>query len=325
MPISANENVFYQEIMSAIRDKIPHHATIANTISDILDIDKDAVYRRLRGEVGFSFHEMAIIANKLGISLDNIAEIENTPSSRSTRLNLCNQINPTNADYETFERHVHILQSIKDEPGTSIMDAGNVFPYYLSLDCEHITKFYMFRWGQASSFGNPMSFHDITIPERLRAVQKNICQYARHISSTTYVFNRHLFQRCVANVKYCAQIHLLNDEDVSLIKNDMMALLNYIEKLAVKGKYPETGNEVSIYLSDIGFDANYTCLKSSNIHFTLLRVYLLNFVVGFNRDVYHETCAWIRYLQRMSTLISGSGEKIRATFFDEQRKVIDTL
>jgi hypothetical protein len=316
---------FYQEFMSAIRDKIPHHATIANTITGILDIDKDAVYRRLRGEVAFSFTEMAIIANKLGISLDNIAEIENTPSSRTTRLNLCNQINPTNADYETFERHVHLLESIKDEPGTSIMDAGNVFPYYLSLDYEYITKFYMFRWCQASSLGDSMSFPEITISEQLRAIQKNMCKYARHISSTLYVFNRHLFHRYVTHVKYCAQIHLIKDEDVALIKNDLIALLNYIEILAVKGKYPETGNEVSIYLSDISFDSNYSCLKSKNIYFTLLRVYLLNFVVGFNRDVYQETCAWIHYLQKMSTLISISGEKTRAVFLDEQRKIIDTL
>ena len=325
MPINTNDNFFYQEFLTAIREKIPHHASIANTITDILDIDKDAVYRRLRGSVDFSFSEMALIAKKLGISLDNIIGIENVPSSRPTKLNLCNQICPTEADYETFERHVNLLESIKDEPGTSIMEAGNIFPYHLFLDYEYITKFYMFRWNQASSYGNPVSFSEITISERLQAVHKNLCKYARHISSTLYVINNHLFSRFVTNVKFCTKIHLINDEDVSLIKNDLIALLNYIEQLTIKGKYPETGNEVSIYLSDIGFDANYNCLKSSNTYFTLLRVYLLNFVVGFNQDVYKETSAWIHYLQKMSTLISVSGEKIRAEFFDEQRKIIDTL
>jgi hypothetical protein len=325
MPKFIDNNLFLSEFVSTIRDKIPKGITISNTITDILDIDKDAVYRRLRGKVDFTFTEMAFIARSLGISLDNLAGIENVPNGKTTHLVLCNQIDPTESDYEAFDRHVNLLISIKDEPGTSIMDAQNVFPHYLFLGYENITKFYLFRWSQASSDGKSIPYGEIRIPDRLRTLHEDMYKYARCISSTVYVFNYLLFKRCVSNVNYYAKIHLIKDEDVYLIKKDMIALLNYIEDLAIKGKYPETGNEVSIYLSDVNFDANYSCLKCSQTYFTLLKVYLLNFVGSYNSDVYNETYAWIRYLQRMSTLISVSGEKIRAEFIDEQRKIIDTL
>ena len=42
-------------------------------------------------------------------------------------------------------------------------------------------------------------------------------------------------------------------------------------------------------------------------------------------EVYNEMSSWIRSLQRMSTLISVSDEKIRATYFNTQRNFIDLL
>ena len=117
--------LFYQEFLSAIRDKIPHKATLANTITDLLVIDKDAVYRRLRGEVSFTFSEMEIIAQSMGISLDSIAGIENL-QIKPSRLNISRQVNPTAIDYEMFDRHISLLKSITDEPDTKLLEAGNI-------------------------------------------------------------------------------------------------------------------------------------------------------------------------------------------------------
>ena len=36
---------------------------------------KEAIYRRLRGEVPFTFQEAAVISKELGISLDRIAGV----------------------------------------------------------------------------------------------------------------------------------------------------------------------------------------------------------------------------------------------------------
>jgi len=318
-------NIYYQEFMSALHNRIPHKATLANTITDMLAIDKDAVYRRLRGEVNFSFTEMAIIAKGLGISLDNIARVENTQTKPAT-INISRQVNPTESDYEMFEGHVNLLKAIKDEAHTKILEAGNIFPHYLYHEFFNIARFYQFRWCQASSFGDSsLSYHEVSIPERFQALQKETCYYAKFIKSTQYVLDHLVFQRLVTNIKLFARVRLIRDEDVALMKGELIGLMNYLEKLAVKGRHEETGNEVSIYISDINFETNYSCLQSKNVKLTLLRTYILNAVVSFDDEVFKETSSWIRSLERMSTLISVSGEKIRSTFFETQRKIIDTL
>jgi len=315
---------FYNGFMSAICNKIPHRATLANTITDLLAIDKDAVYRRLRGEVNFSFTEMAIIARSMGISLDNIAGIENL-QSKPSKMNISRQVNPTETDYEMFEGHVNLLKSIQNEPDTKIMEAGNFLPHYLYQDYELLTRFHLFWWNQFSSFGDSRPFHEITIPERLRVLQVDTCKYARYIKTTFFTLDYLIIQRLVTNIKFFAQIRLIKEEDVLLLKNDLIKFLNNFEKLAVKGKYEDTGNVVHLLISDISIDLNYSCLKSKNIQLTLFRAFLLNATVSFDNDVFNEACTWILSLQKMSTLISFSGEKIRSAFFESQRKIINTL
>ena len=317
-------NIYYREFLSAIKNNISHKATLANRITDILAIDKDAVYRRLRGEVNFSFAEMAFIAKNLGISLDGIVGIENA-QSRPAQLNFSNPVNPNSIDYSMFSGHVDLLKSIKDEPDTKIMEASNIFPHYLYQDFEYITRYHMFRWNHAGGFGNSLSFHEVRIPERMRILQKQTCEYARNISSSIFIWDYLIFQRLVNNIKYFAKIRLVKDEEVTMIKNDLIKFLERIENIAVKGKYEETGKKVSIFISDIASDANYSCLKSKNIHLTLIRAFILNATVTFDYEVFKNTVSWITSLQRMSTLISVTGEKIRAMYFDTQREIIDTL
>ena len=58
-------------LIESMKEKIPEGANLANLLMDILYIGKEAVYRRLRGEVPFTFTEAAVISQKLGVSLDH--------------------------------------------------------------------------------------------------------------------------------------------------------------------------------------------------------------------------------------------------------------
>ena len=315
---------FYKGFHAAIQQKEPHKATLVNAITDMLAIDKDAVYRRLRGEVNFSFAEMSIIARNMGISLDVIAGIENM-QSKPAKMNFSRQVNPSDVDYEMFEGHVHLLRSIKHQLSTKLIESGTIFPHYLYNDFEHLTRFYMFMWNRFTSSEIALPYHEVLIPERLKTIQSETCVYARHIKSTQYVWDHAIFQRLVTDVKYFARIGLIKDEDVNRIKNDLKDFLDYIENMTFKGQQIDTGNEVSIYIFDTNCDANYSCLKSNYIEMTLFRTFILNAIVSMDNKVYEETCNWIRSLQRMSTLISVSGEKTRAAFFNTQRKIINAL
>ena len=317
-------NLLYREFMAAMQERITHKSTLANTIADILAIDKDAVYRRLRGEVSFSFAEMANIARKLGISLDIIAGI-NTEQCRSIRLALTKHIDPTETDYIMFNEYINTLKFIKDEPDTKIMEGGNHFPNYLFFDYEYITRVIMFTWSQGSYFGKRLPFHEVTIPERMRDLQKQACYYARHIKSTIYLWENKIFEQFVSNVKFFAKVRLIKEEDIAMIKNDLILFLTNVEKLAVTGKHKETGNEVSIYIGDINAGSNFGYIESKNLRISLFRAFFLNSFSSLDSLLFDEISSWLLTAQRLTTLISVSGEKFRTEYFEKQREIINTL
>lgn len=66
------KNYIVNELIAAMKERIPRGINLANYLTDALCMcmGKEAVYRRLRGEVAFTFDEIAMISCKLGISID---------------------------------------------------------------------------------------------------------------------------------------------------------------------------------------------------------------------------------------------------------------
>lgn len=62
-------------LIEAMKEKLPLKGKLADMLMDTLYIGKEAVYRRLRGEVPFTLQEAALVSRKLGISLDKIIGI----------------------------------------------------------------------------------------------------------------------------------------------------------------------------------------------------------------------------------------------------------
>ena len=315
---------YYQGFITAMQHKIPHRATLVNTIADLLAIDKDAVYRRLRGDVNFTFIEIASIAIKLGLSLDNIVGIV-TLEHKPVQITMAKYINPSEADYRMFSNYVYLLNSIKDQPDTLLLESDNTFPYTIYYDYDYFTRLNLFCWHLGNNDGTDLPFHQITIPEPLRELQKKVCEYTRHIKSTQYVWDRMIFQRIVNNVQFFARLRLIREEDILLLKNELLEMINDVEQLAIRGWHADTGNEVSIYISDILFESSYIALRSQNLYLSQFKTFLLTSNSSLDEEVYDKVSQWILALQRKATLISVSGEKIRAEFFNTQRKIIETL
>ena len=94
----------YESFLAELRKKIPQGAKLTNTLVDMLYIEREAVYRRLRGEVPFTFMEVMTIAKELGISLDNLTETD-TCKSRPFQLKLVEYANPLDADFRISSRY----------------------------------------------------------------------------------------------------------------------------------------------------------------------------------------------------------------------------
>lgn len=122
-----SKDLIHEKLVGAIREKIPHKATLINALVDLLCLEKEAVYRRMRGDVAFSFAEIATISNKWGISLDNLLGAHSA-KSRPYQLSLVEYVDPIEDDYRMWGLYNERLREAREDPASCNVECMNVLP-----------------------------------------------------------------------------------------------------------------------------------------------------------------------------------------------------
>lgn len=318
------KNSIVNELINEMKERIAPKETLANFLTNTLCMGKEAVYRRLRGEVAFTFDEVAVISHKLGISIDQI--IGNHLSNRATfDLNLQHSPDPIESYYEILERYLRIFNYIRNDDSTTIYTAANIIPFTLYSAYESLSKFRLCRWVyQNGKIKTPHSLAEMQVPEKVISAHKKLSETVKHCKKTCFIWDSNIFYSFIKEIKYFAGLNLISEEDVKQLKNELLLLLHELEQLSIKGEF-NNGNKVAIYLSNINFEATYTYIEKSNFQISLFRVYSINSMDSQNQQICTLQKNWIQSLRRHSTLISESGEVQRINFMERQKEIIEQL
>lgn len=320
-----SKDLIYEKLISAIREKIPHKATLTNALVDLLCIEREAVYRRMRGDVAFSFTEIAAISNKFGISLDSLVG-ESAAKSRPYQLSLVEYVDPIEDDFKMWRIYNERLHSVRNDLSSCSVECMNVLPATFLLDYDYITRFYLCKWyNQYGDSDKTVHFRDIETSAELLEVQRVTAAESKYIRKTSYIMDPLIFQYIVNDIQYCRSIHQIDEENVRLLKQELLRFLDNMEILATRGVHSETGNPIQFYISSINFDASYSYLETQEYQISIIRAFILNTVISLDRKAYEIIRNWLRSLLKSSTMISVSGEQQRILFFEKQRRIVDSL
>ena len=314
----------YQAFVSELEKKIPKKTLLAKFISEALFIEKESAYRRLRGDVQFSFSEVMCIAKKLNISVDQIMEVV-PMKSRPFYLKLTNFAEPEEIDYQMAEEYNNVLKDICMEPMTEIGVSSKIIPDRFHIQHEHLRKFYLFKWiylyGSRDQLKN---YKNSKTSDRMIHILEEMYYLYEQIKFTYYIFDKSLFKDFIEDIAYFKNIELIDYEEVVSLKEELLSVTEHIERLALDG-VNEYGNRVDFYISNVSFETGITCLDSSKYTLTFLRTFSVHDIASLDAFTLQQAKIWLQSLKRTSTKISESGEIERKKFFNEQRRIIETL
>ncbi len=318
------KKMLYDNLIKIIKEKIPQRGELTNQLVDMLFIEKEAVYRRLRGEVPFTFSEVVTIAKELNISLDNLLG-SNSRKSHPFLLQMTDLINPTELDFSNYDKFMSQLDQAIEDTHSEIAFVSSILPLYLIAGYKHIYKFYLLKW--AYQFGRPGSikcYSDIAVSERQQMFNENYFEKIRKVNYTYFICDELLFYYLVNDIKYFTNIQLITEEDSKLLKKEMLMCISDLEKMAERGTF-ESGKPVHIYVSNLHFESVYTYFESTNYKLTLMKIFTLNEIYSTEEEVFNKAKTWIQALKRTSTMISESGEMQRLAFFNKQREFVEMI
>jgi hypothetical protein len=319
-----NDDLF-DYFLAVLRQKFPQRAELTRALMDLLGIEKEAVYRRLRKEVAFTFSEVATIGHAWGISLDTVARVQST-QNLPFHLQLTDRVQPEESDFAAMRSFTEILRFAIDDPRGEIMEASNLLPLPLYSSFHHLNRFAAFKWMyQGGNAVQLVPFEAITIPEELQELSQEHDMLLKKIHKTFFILDHMTFAYLVNDIRYFASIYLITQEDVARLREELLLLLDYLEQLAATGLFPETGNKLYIYISPINFDTNYALINTEAMKVSVTRTFVMNAMISLDEYAFQKWKNCIHALKRSSTLISESGEKHRIEFFEKQRALVNKL
>ena len=316
--------VWYDRFIETLYAKYPKRSQLVQALMDLLFIEREAAYRRLRKDVAFSIHEIIEISSAWNISLDEIIDAHS--GQVSFRMRRMNYLDPSENELDFLQQIINGIIYLKDSPEAEFMDICNKLPRQLLAGYERLNQFYLFKWKY--QYGNEneiVPFSQISISEEQRQLTENYYQAIKYVPNTSFVWDRMIFEYLINDIRYFCSIYLITKEEKELIKKDLKALLDYLLEVASKGYYPETQNKVNLYISQLNVDTNYSYVFTPEANICFVHVFEKYEIHTFDPEMVANFKAWMQLKKRTSVQISEVDEKSRIEFFTKQRQLVDGL
>ena len=314
----------FKNLIQILQDRIPQRGKLAELLAEILGIEKEAVYRRLRGSVPFSFQEVHAIALYMGFSLDSIAE-NISPVIPQITVSTIKFIEQQEKDFTRIKDFTESICRLKDDLSSESGAIGSIFPTSLYISYENIHKFHIFKWSQQLEQPRKVkTFADVHITEYAKQLNQEFVDSVHLLPKSVYIFDRQFLEYFISDIRFFFEIRLITREDILLLKNDLHSLINDLERYTINGCF-DTGNKLEVFLANVHLDTNYNYMDASTYKLTMMRSFAFSDAYSFDEGVFQNLKNWLVFLKRTSTLISEGNVAERIRFFEQQRKLIEAI
>jgi hypothetical protein len=164
----------------------------------------------------------------------------------------------------------------------------------------------------------------MAIPPEIIAVRQQLKVRSDTLSNVNFILDRDLFLSIVKEIQYYYNRRLLSDEDIRDLREELLKLLYYIERLLQRGRN-ENGYEYNFYISSLDVDANTTYASFGENYASKFWMYSLNAVIIKNQEICKMHKKWIESMKKSSILVTQSNEMLQEEFVKRQEDHINEL
>ena len=290
---------------------------------DILGHSRDAIYRRLKGNIAFTFEEIIILAHKLNFSLDEILKKQHTNSAIFNFKNNRYQ-DPEESFTEMFSSFVEQVKEANKSPYNQKYIVINRLLSTLVFRKKNLLKFRYYKWlHQYKDIPFNISISDIEIPQKLIELREEVMNYFKD-ENIIYIIDRKTFFNSVCEIKYFIERGLINENEIELIKKDLYSILDTIQEFFLRS-YSRDNSKYEVYLSLINIQNNSVYTVCNDLPY----VYLW---INSDYPIYttdSQFCTlhknWTESLIKHSVLISRSNQKMQEEFYNQALMEINEL
>jgi len=312
-------------IINKILHSIPRQVKPINYIMEVLDIGRISAYRRLNGEIPFTFKEVIQLARILKFSIDELIFLDSK-----------NKCVIDYGDYYTDRSEMIIIKILQKFLDRILVDnevnkrniviiANNLWFIY-TLDFDYLFKFYYYKITQQNDISSlKMKMEEVIISKALNDLRVKVNNIMKNMTNTerTFIFDRHVYLNTLSDVQYYYRRGLINDEELELIVRDFNRLLYYMEGEVIEVKF--NGKKNHYYISQKNIYENAASVKQDNKQYCLFYQTPIIPVICYDQQLCHFQREHLESFKKQSNFISGTCEDVQVRFFEKQHNYIQNL
>ncbi|MDH6308559.1 hypothetical protein M2451_000870 [Dysgonomonas sp. PFB1-18] len=318
--------ILKKNILEKILAKIPDYLNPADFLYEVLNISKESVYRRLKGDVSFTLDDLIILSSKLSFSLDEILFIEKKDSSQYPvlfHIRSNKGLNPQKKFSEFLSSYIANKDRIAKAKDVEVTVASNRLMILSSINYEHIFKFYYYKWvHQTEQKPLNYSMSDVTLSDDIIALRETLLTY-KYTGNHIYILDSNFLKNTLTEVQYYYRRKLISEEEIILLQNDFLKFVDTMEYIIKQERVDDFTNR--IYISTVQIDSTGLYCRSDNEETLDLWLSFGTSIHTTNAALCDSFLSWINALKKYSILITGCDEASKTQFIDKQRDYIKTL
>lgn len=303
----------------------------ANELAELLGVNPDAAYRRIRGTTPLTYPELQKVCEHYKVSFDSAMNYEGKTHPfefismfDQNRFNMLTHVKETVAQLRFFKKADNCNMTLV------AMD----LPYFRQFGYSSLLRFKLFYWQGAvlNREGQQQKKFDPTYcDEAVESEMKHLYSLYHGIDSIE-LWTPESLDSTLKQIKYGLDAGFFASvEDAMQICDDLDDLITKLEREAVvskkyfNGEHGEESAKFELYQSDILLGTNTVQVQCNDDLYTYIGFNSFNSLMSKSPSFSNECQRWIMQFRSKSTMLSDVSEKFRYQFFHALRSKINAL
>ena len=311
-------------VVKKIRECIPEGTNLTNYLSDLLNIGRESVYRRIRGEINFTFEEIVILSQNLSFSIDNLIGVKKHTNALFN-IHMLQKMDYYDIYVSKMLEYGRLFRETSEQMPTKARISVNTLPYFFHINYEALSKLRIYKWLYQNQKIKPGDkYSEYLLPKKVLDAHKTFFHDLQTISHITMIMDNDVFWSVTKDIEYFWKRNLLSDEDLVVLKKELHKIVDALENMATEGV---CRNEVKVemYVSAVDLEASYMHYEYGEGQFAQVRIFSISAIDSFDSGICKIQKEWMESQKRYCVLISESGEMQRFEYMNKQREYIDNI
>ncbi|HRD81408.1 MAG TPA: helix-turn-helix transcriptional regulator [Saprospiraceae bacterium] len=317
-----------QQLLDRILDGFPRKPDAVDALRSLLNVSKDAIYRRLRGDSLLSPSEVALLARHFHISLDELVheDSDRVYFSFSALNNAANSVE----DYLLgLHQNLHQLEHLPDVKVYYTTSEIPIFYYFLF---EELAVFKLYIWGRSAwdfDYLKHQPFDVRLISPHAVALSREILDLYFRLD-TTELWSINIFDNTLNQIEH----HFLGGaiaapEQALSLCDRLTDLAAHLQMMAAQGKKfkprqsPDHGAPFALLHNDSLYTNSTIFVDAPHLRRVFSTFGDPDYLVSSDGRICDFTDQWLQRLIGKSVPISAQSEGLRLGFFHQVRRKIE--